>query len=138
MRTSDSRRGVTLTELMIVLTILGVVAGLAIPNYFRTLEVSRSNEARANLNVIHMGQKIFLLNNNRYWPAGGGTDGTLSNINSNLNIDVNQTYYTLSVTSGAGTGAGATYTATASRGNTGNKVFTITQTGTITESGSYG
>ncbi|HTL69856.1 MAG TPA: prepilin-type N-terminal cleavage/methylation domain-containing protein [Candidatus Eisenbacteria bacterium] len=138
MRIAISRRGVTLTELMVVLTILGVVAGLAVPNYFRTLEVSRSNEARANLNVIHMGQKIYKLNNNRYWPGGGGTDTTLSNINSNLNIDITTTFYTLSVTSGAGTGAAATYSATASRGNTGAKTFTITQAGTITESGSYG
>jgi type II secretory pathway pseudopilin PulG len=122
---------------MIVLTILGVVAGLAVPNYFRTLEVSRSNEARANLNIIHMGQKIYLLNNNRYWPSGGGTDTSVANMNTNLNIDIASDFYTLSVTSGAGTGAAATYSATASRGNAGNKTFVITQAGTITESGSY-
>ena len=124
-------------EVLITIVILGVLAGLAVPNYFRTVEQARSNEARANLNVVYTGEKIYLLNNNMFWPAGGGTDNVIADINTNLNIDLSTQYYTLSITSSAGTGAAATFTATASRGNAGAKQFSIDQTGAMTESGSY-
>ncbi len=127
--------GFTLTEILIAIVVLGVLAGLALPNYFRTVEQARSNEAVANLNIIRMGERIYRLNNGRYWPNPDGTDNTLATINSTLNIELNTTYYnTLSVTS---TSTGAAFTATASRGNTGAKQFTIDQNGAITESGTY-
>lgn len=126
------QKGFTITEIMIVVVILGILAGIGLPNYYRSSELAKSNEARVNLNSIYMGEKIYFLNNGVYWPAAGVTDTNITNIQTNLNIDVQSVYYTLSVT-----GGGATFTATASRGNAGNKQFTIDQTGTITENGSY-
>ncbi len=129
------KSGFTLTEVLMVITILAILAGLAAPNYFLTVEKSRSNEAIGNLNIIRMGERIYKLNNSRYWPNPDATDNTLSDINTNLNVSLDTPkYYALSITS---TGTGTAFTATASRGNAGAKTFTIDQTGTITESGTY-
>ncbi|MCG3176035.1 MAG: hypothetical protein MOGMAGMI_00973 [Candidatus Omnitrophica bacterium] len=130
-----NRPGFTLTEVLIAIVVIAVLAGLAVPNFSRTIEQARSNEAVANLNVIRMGQRIYRLNQGRFWPAPDGTNSTLGDINNNLNVDLDTEFYnTISVTS---TGAGTAFTATASRGNAGNKQFTIDQDGNVTESGSY-
>lgn len=125
----------TLMEILIAVVVLAVLAGLALPNYFQTVEKARSNEAVGNLNIIRMGERIYRLNNGRYWPNPDATNNTLASINSALNIELNTAYYNaLSVTS---TGTGTGFTATASRGNAGAKTFTIDQNGAITESGTY-
>lgn len=130
--------GFTLIEILTAIVILTILAGLAVPNYFRTMEQARSNEARVNLQIILMGEKVYLLNNNTFWPPGGPANATLSDINANLNIDIaTPQYYTLAVSATTLTGTAATFLATATRGNTGDKAFAITQTGVITEVGSY-
>jgi prepilin-type N-terminal cleavage/methylation domain-containing protein len=107
-----SKRGFTLTEVMIVLTILAVLAGLAVPGYFRTVEQSRANEALTTLNIIHMGQKIYRLNNATFW--NGGANATTANIMNNLNVDISPIYYTDIDFSGVGANG---YTCTITRNN---------------------
>lgn len=131
------KAGFTLTEVLIAIVVVAVLAGLALPNYFRTVELARSNEATTNLRIIHAAQKIYHLNNNTYWPAGSSSS-VLATINTNLNTDLSTQFYnTLQVSAGSGTGNAATFTAEARRGNPGDKRFSITQTGTISESGTY-
>jgi type IV pilus assembly protein PilE len=86
------RFGFTLPEVMIVLVILSVMAGLAVPSYFRAIEQGRANEARTNLNIILMGQKIYRLNNTTFW--NGGANATTANIIANLNVDITTRHYT--------------------------------------------
>ena len=83
--------GFTLTEVMITLAILSVMAGLAMPSYARTIEQSRINEAITTINIIHMGQKIYKINNGTFWS--GGTNATVANIDNNLSVDISPTYY---------------------------------------------
>lgn len=136
----SSEKGVTLTEIMIVLVILSVTAALAIPNYFKTLEESRANEGRAELQAIHMGQKIFRENNGRYYPTAGGTVAVVATMNDNLHTDLTDTaddYYDLAVVTDVNNNT-ANYSATATRNRSGStKVFTVDQTGSITPSGNY-
>ena len=118
----------TLSEILIVLVILGVLTGLAVPAYFRTVEQSRSNEAITNLNIIHMGQKIYRLNNPTFWTPGGATN--IAAVNAALNTDMSSTFYTtVSVTIG-GVPPNDTYTASLTRNNVSggasSKSFTIT------------
>jgi type IV pilus assembly protein PilE len=104
------RNAFTLAELMIVIAILSIVAGLAVPSYFGTVEQTRANEARVNLDIIHMGQKIYRLNNNVFYA--GSTN--LAAINTALSTDMSAQFYTrVSVT-----GAANTYTARFTRNNT--------------------
>src|SRR6267378_2259568 len=85
------KTGFTLTEIMIVLVILGVSIGLAVPAYFSTVEQSRHNEAVNSLNIINMGEKIYRINNNAFWapatnpPATGNGAGSMNNM---LSIDI--------------------------------------------------
>lgn len=122
----------TLIEVMITLVILGVLAGMALPMYTKTVEESRANEARVNLQTIHYGEKIYKLNNNAFWPVRGATKTTGSNlteINTTLNIDLAvPQFYDISIT----TDNTGNYTATATRkGDT--RTFTINgQTGVVT------
>ena len=95
-----SKRGFTLTEIMIAITIMAVLAGLAIPGYFRTVEQGRSNEAITNLKIILMGEKIYRRNNASFWDGGGAA--TAATINAALNVDITAKYYTTFVFSGVG------------------------------------
>lgn len=48
----SKKSGFTLLEIIIVIIIVGVLASLALPRFFDTVEYSRSTEALANLNAI--------------------------------------------------------------------------------------
>jgi type II secretory pathway pseudopilin PulG len=112
MRIRRSVLGFTLTEILIAGVIMAVLAGLAVPAYFRTMEQSRSNEALSNLAVIHMGQKIYRINNGTFWNGGNGL--AVGVINTALNIDISAVYYTtIDITAVAGT----SYTAKLTRNN---------------------
>lgn len=53
--------GFTLTELLIVVIILGILATLALPMLVKTIEKAKVGEAISNLNLIRTGQKIYFL-----------------------------------------------------------------------------
>ena len=113
-------RGFTMLELLVALAILAVMAGLAVPAYFQTVEQARSNEAKTNLNIIHMGEKLYYLNNNTYWGPGSTT---IAAANTALNTDMSATYYTtISVTGAAGSYT-AKFTRNAVAGGAGSKWF---------------
>ena len=121
-------RGFTLMEVLLVVVVLGVLAGLAIPNYRKTVEKAKSSEAVSNLKTLHLGEKIYFVDNSAYY----GPNSDLAQINQNLNIDISEEHYDVAITAASA----SAYTATASRIG-GTKVFTITQTGQITEAGSF-
>lgn len=58
--------GVTLTELMIVVVILGILASVAYPSYRQFAARAKRNEARAALLQIATNQERFYLNNQTY------------------------------------------------------------------------
>lgn len=68
-------RGVTLTELLVVV-IIAVLGALALPMLNKAIEKDRVKEAITNLNFIRMAQKSYFLANNTY-----------TNIIANLNIE---------------------------------------------------
>ena len=59
-------RGVTLTELMIVVVIIGILAAIAYPNYRAYAARAKRNEAKAALLQIATNQERFYLQNNSY------------------------------------------------------------------------
>jgi prepilin-type N-terminal cleavage/methylation domain-containing protein len=136
-----SRSGFTLTEVMIVIAILSVMAGLAVPGYFRAIEQGRANEARTNLNIILMGQKIYRLNNASFW--NGGSNATPANIQTNLNVDLTTRHYTdIDFSSVDATGYTVRITRNNVDGGAGTKWFQhawndTTDVLTETEGGSY-
>ncbi len=114
--------GFTLTEVMITVSIIAVLAGLAIPGFFRTVERSRANEAISNLNIIYMGQKIYRINNGSYW--NGGNNLTANAVNTALSIDISTINYNItSVTAIAGTSFTARLTRNNVSGGAGTKWY---------------
>ena len=59
-------RGVTLLELMIVITVLGILAAVAYPNYRSAAARAKRSEARAALLQIATQQERRYLQNNSY------------------------------------------------------------------------
>lgn len=119
-----NKRGFSLIEIMTVVAIIGVLAMIAVPNFTRSMNSARENEARVNLNIIHMAQKVYRLNNNAYW--NGGANRTVAQVNAGLGTDLSAQNFTLySIT-----GAASTHTASTTALG---KTFTINETGTITQ-----
>ena len=133
-------RGFTLTEVLITVLILGVLAGLALPTFFSAVERSRSNEALTNLNIIHMGEKIYRLSNPAF-VAGANVTA----LNTALTVDMASSFYDCAAVIG-GVAPNDTYTATCTRnftsGGAGSKWFRYSYTNAaaapvLTQGGNY-
>ena len=75
--------GWTLIEFLVVLIIIAILAGLAIPNFSRTRERALDKEAQTALRLIQAAERVYLSKYATYWPAP-----TLADINTNLKLDL--------------------------------------------------
>lgn len=71
----NSRRGFTLVELLVVVLIIGVLAAIALPQYNRTVETARADDAAAMVKLIGNTNRMYRLNNNNTLAAGTLNDG---------------------------------------------------------------
>ena len=60
------QKGFRLTELMIVVAIIGILATIAIPNFLRYQARAKQTEAKSNLVAIHTGEIAYFAENNGY------------------------------------------------------------------------
>ena len=81
MRKERKMRGFTLVELLIVLLILGILIGLAVPRYLASVEKSRQTTFCSNLRSIMSALEMYRINEGEQYPATG-TALTASIINS--------------------------------------------------------
>jgi type IV pilus assembly protein PilE len=72
----NKRRGFTLTELMVVVAILGILAAIAYPLYTRYLDSGRRAEANTTLEQLRLLEEEYLAVNGVYGPADGVYNGT--------------------------------------------------------------
>ncbi|MCX5693212.1 MAG: prepilin-type N-terminal cleavage/methylation domain-containing protein [Candidatus Omnitrophica bacterium] len=63
------KAGFTLTEILVVVIIIGILATLALPMLVKTLEKAKVGEAISNLNLIRTGQKIYFLEYGQFSPT---------------------------------------------------------------------
>jgi prepilin-type N-terminal cleavage/methylation domain-containing protein len=63
---SPARRAFTLTELMVVMTIVGVMAAMSLPSFQRAIEQSRADIAVANLRAIWAAERLYWLEYHTY------------------------------------------------------------------------
>jgi len=59
-------RGFTLTELMVVLVIVGAMAAMSVPSFQRAIEQSRADIAAANLRTIWAAERLYWLEYQTY------------------------------------------------------------------------
>jgi len=123
------RRGVTLVELMIVVLILGVLAGIALPTYSRTVERSYRQEAQDILYAVYQGERSYYLTNNAYY--GPLTDTSSMSEWRTIYMD-NPNLGSIPVTVAVSV-VGATFTATTTRngGRCDGRTITIDQNRTL-------
>lgn len=64
----NKSKGFTLLELMVVLVILGMLAGLVVPNLMENQEEAQKQSTRINIKSIEAAMKMYKLRNN-YYPT---------------------------------------------------------------------
>lgn len=100
------RWGFTLTELLIVLTIVAVMMTLGLTRFERGLEQSRADIAAANLRAIWSAQRLYWLEHRHYAASFTELASLLDPA-----VTLASTPYTYSLAEASGT----TFTATATR-----------------------
>ena len=123
-------RGMTLIELVIVISIIGLLAAIAVPSYRQYVLRANRAEAKSAMLNIAAAQEKFYLQNNTY-----ATDAQLSTAapgGLGIPATTDKGYYTLSIANGAdAAGFSATATATGSQAADSRcATFTIDQAGT--------
>jgi type IV pilus assembly protein PilE len=64
-----SQRGFTLTELLVVIVIIGILVGLTVPKYLNTTTRAKATEAKLMLKEVYNLQKAYYLENDAYAPS---------------------------------------------------------------------
>jgi prepilin-type N-terminal cleavage/methylation domain-containing protein len=83
-------RAYTLTEILVVLVIIGILAVLAWPNYMAAVkEKTLNREAKASLALIRAAEKIYKMEQGFYYPyPPAGITPTIAQINSDLKLSL--------------------------------------------------
>ncbi|KPJ93580.1 MAG: hypothetical protein AMJ53_06990 [Gammaproteobacteria bacterium SG8_11] len=119
---NKTNKGFTLVELMVVVSILGVIAAIAIPSYNETVRKSRRSDAKVTLLKVSQNLERCFSQNNSYEVASGCTNHN--------NTSSEEGYYTITTVQNANTFA---LTATAVAGQAADThcaTFTLNQAGT--------
>jgi len=69
-----NRRAFTLIELLLVLVILAVLAGVAVPIYIGQAEKAKINATRASINMIKQALNTFEVDHDRFPSSDEGLD----------------------------------------------------------------
>jgi len=68
-------KGFTITEMMIVVVLLGIIAGLAIAGYQRAFVKSIERDAILQLKGLHAASQVYRVRTGGYLDTGGGDLG---------------------------------------------------------------
>ena len=128
-----NKKGFTLTELLIVVAIIGILAVIAIPAYVGQTKRAARTEAYTNLDTLRLLEEQYYAENGCYYRTGATpvcTDATISGV-ANIQAatflpgfkpgDDASLSFTYSITTTTGASVASAFTATAT-GKTGKRV----------------
>jgi prepilin-type N-terminal cleavage/methylation domain-containing protein len=77
MRNSFKEHGFTLIELLVVITIIGILAAIALPNYIKAKDKAKEAEVKSNIHTIQVAIERYEVDAHRYpsFLLGGDTEG---------------------------------------------------------------
>jgi len=81
-------KGFNLSELIVVLVIVGVLAGLALPRYNKAIETARAKEALAVLEQIRIAQRVYFIAEKFYYPGVTSAEDDIIQINADLHLGI--------------------------------------------------
>ncbi len=65
----NSKKGVTLVELLIVVLILGALAAIAIPRLSQSADTAKKNGCKTNIDIINSQIELYAAENDGSYPA---------------------------------------------------------------------
>lgn len=77
-RSMRKRAGFTLVELVVVIMILGILAGVAAPKFINTSQEASENSAKQTLSVVRNAIEMYIAQNNGTKPTVAGIAGELA------------------------------------------------------------
>ena len=81
----NDARGFTLTEIMIVVFLIGIIAAFGLPSYQKALDKARIRDAIIQLTGLHAASKIYNAQADGFWPGPGAS---ITDINNGLGINL--------------------------------------------------
>ncbi|MBL4607775.1 MAG: type IV pilin protein [Pseudomonadales bacterium] len=125
----QKQKGFTLIEVMIVVSIIGILASIALPSYQNSVSKARRTDAMSALQGLAQAMERHYMTAGAYTAAAAGAadTGAPTIFSTKSPIDGSQTFYNLTISVATPT----TYTLTAdpANGQEGDGNITLSQTG---------